>query len=165
MKKLNNTFAGNTRHFNNEIDLAGSEGLDGTKVDNNSEDVPSVCRLCMPECQRCHSRLNESVQGLEQKFSAVQEQPSDTRCVSCAVQAPTNDQYLRNSDRAEHFRRCFFLYARTCMPICQRCLHDFTEAVPAQYELYSFMVKCQRHFQHQRRVSDPQFQPEVQCGT
>ena len=39
------------------------------------------------------------------------------------------------------------------MPRCQRCLYDFTEAVPAQYELDSFMVECQRHFQHQRRVS------------
>ena len=36
MKKLtNNAFVGNTRHFVNEIDSAGSEGLNGMKVDND----------------------------------------------------------------------------------------------------------------------------------
>ena len=35
VKKLtNNAFVGNTGHFDNEIDLAGSEGLEGLKVDN-----------------------------------------------------------------------------------------------------------------------------------
>ena len=35
MKKLkNNALVGNTGHFDNEIDLAGWEGLEGMKVDN-----------------------------------------------------------------------------------------------------------------------------------
>ena len=35
MKKLkNNTFVGNTGHFDNEVDLAGSEGFEGTEVDH-----------------------------------------------------------------------------------------------------------------------------------
>ena len=35
MKKLNNSaFVGNTRHFNNEIDFAGSEGLVSMNIDN-----------------------------------------------------------------------------------------------------------------------------------
>ena len=54
MKKLNNTFAGNTRNFNNEIDLASSEGLDGMKVDNNTEDVS----LSMPIV---HARMSSVV--------------------------------------------------------------------------------------------------------
>ena len=35
MKKLNNNaFVGDTAHLNNEIDFAGSEGLEGVKVDS-----------------------------------------------------------------------------------------------------------------------------------
>ena len=97
MKKLNNTFAGNTRHFDNEIDLDGSEGLDGMKVDNNSEDVPSVCRSCMPECQRCHSRLNASVQGLEKNFRRYRYSPPTHDAFPAQYKpllfSSTNDQY------------------------------------------------------------------------
>ena len=37
MKKLKiHVFVGNTGHFHTEIDFAGSEGLDGMKVDTSS---------------------------------------------------------------------------------------------------------------------------------
>ena len=44
---------------------------------------PQCAGTWMPGCQR----LNASAQGLED-YSAIQEQPCDARCFSCAVQAP-----------------------------------------------------------------------------
>ena len=51
MKKLkNNAFVGSTRHFYNEIGWAGSEGLEGMKID----DLPESFLLTWPErfCRR-----------------------------------------------------------------------------------------------------------------
>ena len=36
---------------------------------------PSVCRSCKPECQRCHLRLNASVQGLEDNTRRYRKSP------------------------------------------------------------------------------------------
>ena len=47
MKKLkNNAFVGNTGHFDNAIDSAGPEGLEGVKVENFK---PQVDRFVFPD--------------------------------------------------------------------------------------------------------------------
>merc|ERR1712100_656934 len=48
MKKMkNNAIVGNIGHFDNEIDMAGLEGIDGVKVENKTSGGP----LCLPEWQ------------------------------------------------------------------------------------------------------------------
>ena len=51
MKNLKiNTLDGNTRHFDNELDLAGSEGFEGTQVDHIK---PQKIVLVFPRWSRC----------------------------------------------------------------------------------------------------------------
>ena len=62
MKKKTNAFVGNTGHFDDEIDLAGSEGSEGTKIDNIKPQVSSRL-LHRSRCDRRRLQADCSILG------------------------------------------------------------------------------------------------------